>query len=85
MYKRQPLDLPGREHWLLPAELLLPGGSTIASPRGALLHRPAYSREAILYADLDPEQVAQARLEFDPYGFDARPDLFEARILRTPE
>ena len=49
-----------------------------------LLRGPVVGREAILYADLDPSRLAEARLAFDPYGFDARPDLFEARVLDPP-
>lgn len=78
-----PADLPNLEHWLRRDEVLLPGGSAIASPLGEQLHGPVCGREAILYGDLDPNRLVQARLAFDPFGFDARPDLFEARVL-TP-
>ncbi len=80
-----PADLPGRAGWLREDDVLLPGGSAIASPRGELLHGPVLGREAMLYADLDPNRLVQARLAFDPYGFDARPDLFEARVLGRPD
>lgn len=79
-----PADLPERERWLRADDVLLSGGSAIVSPWGELLHGPVLGREAILYADLDPQRLAEARLAFDPYGFDARPDLFEARVLDPP-
>ncbi len=70
-----PADFP------LPAELeacpevLIPGGSLIADPHGALLAGPVYGAEEILIADCDPDAIVASRRLFDVAGHYSRPDL----------
>lgn len=58
-------------------EELCPGGSCIVSPFGKYIAEPVWNREEILYADLDMEQIPLSRLDFDPTGHYARPDVLE--------
>ena len=48
---------------------------------------PVTDHEEILFAEIDPENVAAARREFDPVGHYARPDVFHLTVdtrRRTP-
>jgi nitrilase len=53
------------------------GGSAIISPLGDVLAGPLYGEEGILIADLQLDQIAKARFDFDPAGHYARPDVFD--------
>ena len=61
-------------------ELVGRGGSAIVAPDGTYLAGPLWDEEAVLYADLDPEQLYAARQRFDPAGHYHRPDVFELRL-----
>ena len=56
-------------------DLLGRGGSAILAPDGAYLAGPLYGEEGILYAELDPDVLVQARQRFDPAGHYHRPDV----------
>ena len=60
----------------LPEELC-PGGSCIVNPFGKYVVEPIWNREEIAYADLDLGQVPLSRMDFDPSGHYARPDVLE--------
>jgi nitrilase len=51
------------------------GGSAILAPDGSYLAGPLWDEEEILYAELDPERLAQERQRFDPVGHYHRPDV----------
>jgi nitrilase len=61
-------------------DLLGRGGSAILAPDGTYLAGPLWDEEGILYADLDPQRLYEARQRFDPAGHYHRPDVFELRI-----
>lgn len=63
-----------------PATVLMRGGSMIVGPLGEVLAGPNYSGETILYADIDPEEIPQARYDFDVAGHYARPDVFRLEV-----
>lgn len=63
---------------------LSPGGSAIISPFGEYLAGPVYDKEEILVADLDMNMLAEARIDFDPVGHYARPDIFKLYVNETP-
>ncbi len=57
-------------------ELLGRGGSAILAPDGTYLAGPLWDEEGVLYADLDPARLYEARQRFDPAGHYHRPDVF---------
>jgi nitrilase len=57
-------------------DVLSRGGSLIVSPLGNIIAGPLYGQEGILTADLDLEEVTQARFDLDVTGHYARPDVF---------
>lgn len=57
-------------------EIMGRGGSAILAPDGSYLAGPLWGEEGVLYADLDPFRLYQARQRFDPAGHYHRPDVF---------
>ena len=74
-----PDDFPLREEI---AELnpLGRGGSAILAPDGSYLAGPLYGEEGILYADLDPQRLAEERQRFDAAGHYHRPDVLSLQV-----
>ena len=56
------------------------GGSCIISPLGKKLAGPLYDQEGILTAEIDHREIIKAKLDFDPIGHYARPDVFELKV-----
>ncbi len=56
------------------------GGSAILGPDGAYLAGPLWDEEGILYAELDPQWLYEARQRFDPAGHYHRPDVFRFEV-----
>jgi len=56
------------------------GGSCIVSPLGKKLAGPLYDQEGILTAEIDHREIIKAKMDFDPIGHYARPDVFELMI-----
>ncbi len=65
-----------------PDTVLMRGGSMIVGPLGEVLAGPDYSGETILYAEIDPGEIAEARYDFDVTGHYARPDVFRLEVDR---
>ena len=61
-------------------QVLCTGGSAVYGPQGDLIAGPLEGEEGILYADLDPSQVARAKFDFDVVGHYARPDVFRLHV-----
>ena len=61
-------------------DLLGRGGSAILAPDGSYLAGPLYGEEGILYAELDPDVLLEARQWFDPAGHYHRPDVFRLTV-----
>lgn len=59
---------------------LMRGGSCIVDPLGRLLAGPRFDEECILMAELDLDEIARSRLDFDAVGHYARPDVFQLRV-----
>lgn len=53
------------------------GGSAIIDPYGHYVTDPVWDCETIIYADINPDEAARARMEFDPCGHYSRPDVTE--------
>ncbi|WP_455143767.1 carbon-nitrogen hydrolase family protein [Selenomonas noxia] len=61
-------------------EIVCRGGSCIVDPFGEFLTEPVWDREELIVADLDLGKAAAAKMEFDPCGHYARPDVLELNI-----
>jgi nitrilase len=61
-------------------ELVGRGGSAILAPDGTYLAGPLWDEEGVLYADLDPQKLYEARQRFDPAGHYNRPDVFRLEV-----
>lgn len=59
------------------SEVVSRGGSVIVNPLGQVLSGPLWDREGIVYADLDLEEVAKSKFDFDVVGHYGRPDVFQ--------
>jgi nitrilase len=77
-----PADFPLAEE-IAGVDVIGRGGSAILAPDGSYLAGPTYGEEAILYAELDPAQLAAERQRFDPAGHYHRPELL--RLTLTSE
>ncbi|HTM34882.1 MAG TPA: nitrilase-related carbon-nitrogen hydrolase [Vicinamibacterales bacterium] len=70
-----------------PQTVISRGGSCIIGPLGEVLAGPDFSGETILTAQLDLNDIARARMDFDAVGHYARPDIFQLLVdesSRTP-
>ena len=79
-----PADLAGRADLEHQPEIMCRGGSAIVSPLGELLAGPLYDQEGTLFAELDLEEIARAKFDFDAVGHYARPDVFQLTVNEQP-
>jgi len=56
------------------------GNSCIVSPKGKMLAGPLESEEGLLYAELDLNEITEAKRIFDVAGHYSRPDVFNFSI-----
>lgn len=66
-----------------PDTVLSCGGSCIIGPLGTILAGPDFEGEAILTAEIDRDDIARARADFDAVGHYARPDIFQLNVDET--
>lgn len=66
-------------------QIMSRGGSVIVSPSGELLAGPLWDEEGILFAELDLNQVAMGKMDFDVIGHYARNDVFGLSVSDMPE
>jgi nitrilase len=64
---------------------LIRGGSVIIGPLGDVLAGPVYDREAVLVADIDPDDVMRAKFDLDVVGHYGRPDIFSLKVDTAPK
>jgi nitrilase len=67
-----------------PQTLLLRGGSCIVDPLGKVLAGPLFEEEAVLCADLDLDEIARGKFDFDVAGHYARADVFQLAVDERP-
>jgi len=63
-----------------PETVLMRGGSAIIDPLGKVLAGPNFEGEALLYAEIDTEQIVRGKFDFDVAGHYARPDVFQLAV-----
>ena len=63
-----------------PDEWMMHGRSVIVGPLGEILAGPLVDEEGILTAEIDVDDLIGAKLDFDPVGHYARPDLFRLTV-----
>jgi nitrilase len=68
-----------------PDAILMRGGSAIIDPFGGVLVGPCFDEEKILHADLDLDDIARAKYDFDVVGHYARPDVFQLTVNKKPQ
>ena len=68
-----------------PQTIVTRGGSCIVDPFGTVLAGPLWDAEGILYADIDRDQVARGKFDFDATGHYARPDVFQLTVDESPQ
>jgi nitrilase len=67
-----------------PQTIMSRGGSCIIDPLGRILAGPLYDNPGILTADLDPDEIARGKFDFDVVGHYARPDVFKLVVNTAP-
>lgn len=60
------------------------GGSCIVNPLGRVLAGPNFEGECILTAELDMDDIARGKYDFDVAGHYARPDVFRLLVNEAP-
>ncbi|MFG1186829.1 carbon-nitrogen hydrolase family protein [Xanthobacter aminoxidans] len=68
-----------------PDAWMMHGRSVIVGPLGEVLAGPLLDEEGILTADVDLDDIIGAKLDFDPIGHYARPDLFSLNVDEAPQ
>jgi len=79
-----PMDIPNHISEE-PDGIVMRGGSAIIDPLGRVLAGPCYDEEATLYAELDLDDIARGKYDFDATGHYARPDVFQLSVNESPQ
>lgn len=66
-------------------EEICPGGSVIISPQGKIIAGSLYGESGALIAELNLEEVIQAKLDFDVNGHYSRKDIFHFEVNNQPK
>ncbi len=80
-----PADLPGIEDLDKVSETLSRGGSVVVDPFGNAIAGPLFDEEGVLFAELDMDIMAKAKMDFDPIGHYQRPDIFKYKARKQPK
>ena len=60
-------------------------GTSVFGPDGSCIAAARAGEEAIVYADLDLDRIAEEQQALDVAGHYNRPDIFELRVDETPK
>ena len=66
-------------------EMMCRGGSVIVGPDGKIIAGPLFDKAGALSAEIDMDEITRAKLDFDPIGHYARPDIFNFEVKNQPE
>ena len=81
-------DIPNKYEFkkLYPAgkEWINTGNSCIINPKGQFITEPLEAKKDIVYADIDPGEIAASKWIFDVTGHYARPDVFGFSVNQKP-
>lgn len=75
-----PKDLHCPEEIAKLPDIVCRGGSCVIDPSGNFVTEPVWDKEEIIYAELDMQKVPASRMEFDPCGHYARPDVLRLEV-----
>jgi len=67
-----------------PETVMARGGSCIIDPLGRILAGPLFDGPGILSAELDLNEIARGKFDFDVVGHYARPDVFRLTVNTSP-
>jgi nitrilase len=75
-------DLPEELRAIYPEdkEWISTGQSCIINPKGQIIAGPLDSKEGLLYAEIDLQEIISAKRSFDAVGHYARPDVFNFSV-----
>lgn len=68
-----------------PETTLMCGGAAIIDPLGKVVAGPVFDEECLLTAELDMDELARAKFDFDVAGHYARPDVFTLTVNEAPQ
>jgi nitrilase len=68
-----------------PDAVLMEGGSAIIDPFGRVIAGPCFRQDAILCAELDLNEIARGKYDFDAAGHYSRPDVFQLKVNEEPQ
>lgn len=66
-------------------EELCRGGSVIVAPNGEVIAGPLFDKAGMLKATIDLDDITKNKLDFDPAGHYARPDIFNFNVNGQPD
>ncbi|RDW62346.1 putative nitrilase [Coleophoma cylindrospora] len=78
-HDRNPEGLPWK-----PDDIVNHGGSCVVGPLGTFVAEPVWDKEEVIYATLELSKLTEARMDFDPVGSYARPDIFSLSVNTKP-
>ncbi|MDO6707351.1 carbon-nitrogen hydrolase family protein [Photobacterium sp. 1_MG-2023] len=64
-------------------DVVMKGGSVVVGPLGEMIAGPVFDEKTIIYAELDKETLIRSKLDFDPVGHYARPDVLSINVDTT--
>ncbi len=72
--------IPGGEK-----DVIMKGGSAVIAPNSEYLTGPVLDQSCILYAEIQPQRIAEGRLFLDTQGHYSRPDVFHLEVNDHPQ
>jgi nitrilase len=67
-----------------PQTVMCRGGSCIIDPLGKILGGPLFDGPGIIHAELELNEIARGKFDFDVVGHYARPDIFRLTVNTSP-